>query len=108
MFRINAFGIALWLFTVLMSQAIAWAGDEHLMIPMRDGKKLSAYLFAPEGKGPWPVLYEQRYADIKSPAVRKSYEKLINAGYVVWCKIFVAAIFPKELGLVIEPWVGAN
>ena len=83
MFRINAFGIALWLFSLLMSQGIVRAGDEHLMIPMRDGKKLSAYLFAPEGKGPWPVLYEQRYADIKSPAVRKSYEKLINAGYVV-------------------------
>ena len=42
MFRINAFGIALGLFSLLMSQAIAWAGDEHLMIPMRDGKKLSA------------------------------------------------------------------
>ena len=83
MFRINAFGIALWLFSLLMGQGIVRAGDEHLMISMRDGKKLSAYLFAPEGKGPWPVLYEQRYADIKSPAVRKSYEKLINAGYVV-------------------------
>jgi len=39
MIRINAFGIALVLFSLLMSQAIAWGGDEHLMIPMRDGKK---------------------------------------------------------------------
>ena len=32
------------------------------MAPMRDGKKLSTYLYFPAGKGPWPVLYEQRYA----------------------------------------------
>ncbi len=80
MFKSNVFAF---LFLILLGQGIAWGEDAHLMIPMRDGKKLSAYLFSPEGKGPWPVLYEQRYADIKSPSVRKSYEKLINAGYVV-------------------------
>ena len=64
---------------------------KHVMIPMRDGKKLSTYLFFPEGKGPWPVLYEQRYADIKSPAMGKSYEKLVRAGYVVALENFRGA-----------------
>ena len=42
--------------------------EKHVMIPMRDGVKLSAYLFFPKGKGPWPVLYEQRYASVRSHA----------------------------------------
>ena len=27
--------------------------EKHVMIPMRDGKHLSAYLYFPEGQGPW-------------------------------------------------------
>lgn len=34
--------------------------EKHAMIPMRDGKHLSAYLYFPPGKGPWPVVFEQR------------------------------------------------
>ena len=45
--------------------------EQHLMIPMRDGVKLSAYLYFPKGDGPWPVLYEQRYASLRSPGTRK-------------------------------------
>src|SRR5690349_13688432 len=56
--------------------------EKHVMIPMRDGKKLSAYLYFPEGKGPWPAIYEQRYADLRAPATRKSLAKFAEAGYV--------------------------
>ena len=26
--------------------------EKHVMVPMRDGKRLSVYLYVPEGKGP--------------------------------------------------------
>src|SRR3954465_16071117 len=57
--------------------------ERHEMAPMRDGKKLSTYLYFPAGKGPWPVLYEQRYADLRAPATRESFARLAAAGYVV-------------------------
>lgn len=57
--------------------------EKHVMIPMRDGVKLSAYLYFPEGKGPWPVLYEQRYADLRGLDTRKSFARLAAKGYVV-------------------------
>ena len=34
--------------------------EEHLMIPMRDGKRLSAYVFFPAGNQKWPAIFEQR------------------------------------------------
>ena len=46
---------------------------------MRDGAKLSAYLYFPPGKGPWPVLYEQRYADLAGAATRKAFARLAAA-----------------------------
>ncbi len=57
--------------------------EKHQMIPMRDGKHLSSYLYIPEGEGPWPVLFEQRYADITGVGTRKAAAKLAEAGYVV-------------------------
>ena len=57
--------------------------EEHVMIPMRDGKRLSAYLYFPPGEGPWPVLYEQRYADLRGAPTRETFERLARAGYVV-------------------------
>ncbi len=57
--------------------------EEHTMIPMRDGTKLSAYLYFPAGDGPWPVLYEQRYADLKGAGTRQGNARLAKAGYVV-------------------------
>ena len=57
--------------------------EKHQMIPMRDGKHLSANLYIPEGQGPWPVLFEQRYADITGAGTRKAAAKLAEAGYVV-------------------------
>jgi predicted acyl esterase len=65
--------------------------EMHEMVPMRDGVKLSVYLFFPEGKGPWPVLYEQRYADITGAGTRKAYAKLAEKGYVVAAQNFRGA-----------------
>ncbi|MGE5193515.1 MAG: CocE/NonD family hydrolase [Deltaproteobacteria bacterium] len=62
--------------------------EKHVMIPMRDGKRLSAYLYFPEGNGPWPVLYEQRYADLRAPGTRKGFARLAEAGYVVAAENF--------------------
>lgn len=83
----------LFLFLFLISHSKGFSADDpvdlgsitekHVMVPMRDGTKLSTYLYFPKGDGPWPVLYEQRYADIRAAATRKSFAKLAEAGYVV-------------------------
>jgi hypothetical protein len=65
--------------------------EEHVMIPMRDGTKLSAYLYFPPGDGPWPVLYEQRYADLKGAGTRQANARLAKAGYVVCAENFRGA-----------------
>ncbi|MEZ6044539.1 MAG: CocE/NonD family hydrolase [Planctomycetaceae bacterium] len=57
--------------------------ESHVMIPMRDGVKLSAYLYQPEGAGPWPVIMEQRYGGFTSDQTRKEMAELATAGYVV-------------------------
>lgn len=57
--------------------------ETHVMIPMRDGVRLSAYVYTPPGKGPWPVVFEQRYADLKGAETRKSFAKMAEHGYVV-------------------------
>lgn len=57
--------------------------ERHVLIPMRDGTRLSAYLYFPPGDGPWPVLYEQRYADLRAASTRQSFAKLARSGYVV-------------------------
>ncbi len=63
--------------------------ESHVMVPMRDGTKLSAYLYTPkDGKGPWPVLYEQRYASTRSDGTRKQYAKLASHGFVVAAENF--------------------
>src|SRR5262245_3091000 len=62
--------------------------EKHVMIHMRDGVKLSAYLYFPHGKGPWPVIYEQRYADLRGAETRKTYARLAAAGYVVAAQNF--------------------
>jgi uncharacterized protein len=50
--------------------------------------KLSVYLYFPPGKGPWPVLLEQRYADITAAPTRKAYAKLAASGYVIAAQNF--------------------
>lgn len=56
---------------------------QHVMIPMRDGVRLSAHLYLPEGEGPWPVIFEQRYASFDAKATHEQMAKLAEAGYVV-------------------------
>jgi predicted acyl esterase len=59
--------------------------EEHVMIPMRDGKKLSAYLYHPSGAGDakFPAVFEQRYADITGAGTRKNAADLARRGFVV-------------------------
>ncbi|HEY1170017.1 MAG TPA: CocE/NonD family hydrolase [Verrucomicrobiae bacterium] len=57
--------------------------EEHFMIPMRDGVKLSAYVYFPDKVGPHPVIFEQRYVSITNAATRKEMAKLAENGYVV-------------------------
>lgn len=62
--------------------------EKHVMIPMRDGVKLSAYLYFPMGDGPWPVIYEQRYAASRDAGTRQSMARLAKGGYVVCLENF--------------------
>ncbi len=57
--------------------------EEHIMIPMRDGKRLSAYVFIPQGEGKWPAIFEQRYADISSAGSRGAAKKWAADGFVI-------------------------
>jgi len=57
--------------------------ETHLMIPMRDGKRLSAYLYRPPGKGPWPVVFQQRYSKLGGAGTRSSSAILTRADYAV-------------------------
>src|SRR5688500_14109761 len=57
--------------------------ERHEMIPMRDGVRLSTYLYVPPGEGPWPVLLEQRYADVRGANTREAMARLAKGGYVV-------------------------
>lgn len=53
------------------------------MIPMRDGQRLSAWLYFPPGNGPWPAVFEQRYADIRTAGSRKNAAKFAEGGFVI-------------------------
>lgn len=57
--------------------------ERHELVPMRDGQRLSAYLYFPAGEGPWPAIFEQRYADLRGAGTRRAAAKLAEAGYVV-------------------------
>ncbi|HSJ02092.1 MAG TPA: CocE/NonD family hydrolase, partial [Verrucomicrobium sp.] len=54
------------------------------MIPMRDGKSLSAYLYTPaEAPAKLPAIFEQRYADLAGAGTRKAAADLARAGFAV-------------------------
>lgn len=65
--------------------------ETHVMVPMRDDVRLSTYLYTPPGQGPWPVIYEQRYADLRGVATRQSAARLAARGYVVALENFRGA-----------------
>ncbi len=54
--------------------------EKHEMIPMRDGVRLSAYIYTPPGTGPWPVLLEQRYANANDPGTQQYFARLAKTG----------------------------
>lgn len=73
-------------FSLLGFESVRGGDDivvEKLMIPMRDGVRLSAGVVRPSGEGPWPVLLEQRYANALTPGVVNRYSNLARHGYVV-------------------------
>ncbi|MGV3725018.1 MAG: CocE/NonD family hydrolase [Actinomycetota bacterium] len=57
--------------------------EQRLMVPMRDGTRLSVYVYLPPGKGPWPGLLEQRYASLSGAGTKTAYARLAAAGYAV-------------------------
>ncbi len=62
--------------------------QEHVMIPMRDGTRLSCYVYFPAGEGPWPALYQQRYAPVTAKSTQESLARLAKGGYVVAAQNF--------------------
>jgi predicted acyl esterase len=57
--------------------------EEHVMVPMRDGQRLSVYLYFPPGEGKWPAVFEQRYADVTGAGSRKAAAKFAANGFVI-------------------------
>ena len=58
--------------------------ESHVMIPMRDGKRLSAYVYrSNEDPRPQPVVFEQRYANLRGKSTRLSAASLAEKGFVV-------------------------
>ena len=57
--------------------------EEHIMIPMRDGKRLSAYLYFPQGEGPWSAIFEQRYGSLRGKGTREAAARMASHGFVV-------------------------
>ena len=61
---------------------------EHLFLPLRDGVRLHATLYLPDGDGPWPALLEAlpyRKDDL-TLAERGEYERFASLGYAV-CRV---------------------
>jgi uncharacterized protein len=79
------------LLAILSAASAQQVTEKHEMVPMSDGTKLSVYLYIPEGKGPWPVLYEQRYSDVTVNSSRKAYTALAMKGYVIAAQNFRGA-----------------
>jgi predicted acyl esterase len=57
--------------------------EVHVMIPMRDGLHLSAYLYFPAAEGKWPAVFEQRYSDITGAGSRKGAADIARNGFVM-------------------------
>jgi uncharacterized protein len=67
----------------LPALGVAGVREQQVMIPMRDGTRLSAWLYLPEAEEKWPAVFEQRYADISGLSTRKRAAELALHGYAV-------------------------
>ena len=76
--------------------------EKHVMVPMRDGKRLSAYIYFPRGKGPWPAIFEQRYTNNRAPHTRQFYARLAAQGYGVMIENFRGSQLSEGV------WVGSR
>jgi predicted acyl esterase len=70
--------------------------EQHAMVPMRDGTRLSLRLHFPDtarhGEGPWPAIFEQRYGnDGTDEATRADLAELADGGFVVGLLMFRGA-----------------
>jgi len=65
--------------------------ERHVWVPMKDGTELSTWLYVPPGEGPWPVIYEQRYAPIRAERTRLESAGFARKGYVVATQNFRGA-----------------
>ena len=74
--------------------------EQHVMIPMRDGVRLSAYIYTPAGDGPWPAVFEQRYVSLRAESTRQAAAQTAKAGYVVALVNFRGAQLSEGI------WVG--
>jgi len=71
--------------------------SEYVFIPVRDGVRLAATLFVPDGDGPWPAILEAlpyRKDDI-TESYRPEYVRLSGEGYVV-CRVDVRGTGSSE------------
>jgi predicted acyl esterase len=70
---------------------------EHVRISMADGVRLSAVLYLPQGRGPWPAVFEAlpyRKDDVTS-SQRFEYARLAEAGYAA-CRVDVRGTGSSE------------
>jgi predicted acyl esterase len=56
-------------------------GVQHEMVPMRDGVRVSLYVYTPPGAGPWHALLTQVYADVSGRG--DAFRSLAAHGYAV-------------------------
>ena len=88
--------------------------EQHVWVPMRDGTQLSTWLYLPPGDGPWPVIFEQRYAPIRADRTRLESAGFARRGYVIATQSFRGAqdsqgVFLAYRGLGLgEPTDGAD
>jgi uncharacterized protein len=58
--------------------------ETHVMIPMRDGKRLSAYIYrSTKNDAPQPAIFEQRYGGLQGKSTRLAASSLSKRGFVV-------------------------
>jgi predicted acyl esterase len=57
--------------------------EQPIWIPMRDGTRLSGFLYRPESAEKLPAVFEQRYANLTGNGTRKAAADLARKGFAV-------------------------